>query len=596
MEDPLSKIEKDVLKLLNNALSSLDYEPIERLDIAPTGKGDLAFPCFRSAAEHKRTPKELAEQLRYVMEDSRYVEKVVPMGPYLNFFITPIPLADEFLRACLKYKEDFGSSPSVGKRVIIEHTSANPTGPFHVGRARNPILGDSIASIMRRAGFDVETQYWVNDMGKQVVVLAYGLENCPGGESEREKADHVATIHYRQANALMEKDENVAREIERTIRGLEQGDMDLVNKVKAASTKVLEGMKVSLQRLNVDIDRYVWESRSVEDGTAANVVETLKGSDRCKEEEGAFYLDLGGLVHGRNPKFFFTRKDGTTLYTTRDVAYHLWKLARCDMAINILGEDHRLEAKQLETALNIMGSEKVPEGVFYAFVSLPSGCPECGEGLDEKDKVCPKCGIDVSDAATKRTKMSTRKGLVVYIDDLIDEAVARAFEVVTEKRPDLSEDERSRIADLVAIGALRYNIIRIQAEKSIVFKWDEALSFEGKSAPFIQYAHARACSILREAGGYDLWRADELKEKGEIELIKALARFPSVVRRCAEQRQAYSLAEYAHDVAVQFNRFYRDHRVIGSKTQDTRLAVVDATRWVLSNALDTLGIVAPESM
>jgi arginyl-tRNA synthetase len=216
--------------------------------------------------------------------------------------------------------------------------------------------------------------------------------------------------------------------------------------------------------------------------------------------------------------------------------------------------------------------------------------------LKEDATTCPNCGRDVLEEARKKEKMSTRRGKAVYLDDLMDEAVDRALDVVKEKRADLSDDDKARIAELVGIGALRYNIIRIQAEKSIVFKWDEALNFEGRSAPFIQYAHARACSILREAGGYELWRADELRAQGEIDMVKVLARFPAIVRKAAENKHAYTLAEYAHEVAVQFNRFYRDFRVIGSETQATRLAVVDATRWVLRTALDLLGIVAPEYM
>jgi len=596
MEDPIRRFETEALAMLNRALKSLEYNLVDRLEPAPPGKGDFAFPCFRSATEHKRKPHELAKQLEYVMEENPLIERVVAMGPYLNFFVASVPMAEDVLKTILKEKESFGASAPVGKKIIIEHTSANPTGPFHVGRARNPIIGDSLARVMRRAGYDVETMYWVNDMGKQAIIMAYGLEHCPGGEPERKKDDHIATVHYRQANELMEKDAKVVAEIEEWIRRVERADKKTVDKVKAASKKVLAGMKESLDRLNVKMDNFVWESMSVEDGSAARVVEQLKGSELAKEEDGAFYLDLEGLVHGRTQKFFFTRKDGTTLYATRDVAFHLWKLARCDMAINILGEDHKLEAKQLEAALKAVGSKKLPEVVFYAFVSLPSTCPACGQPIGDKDEKCPKCGVDIGEASRKKTKMSTRKGKAVYIDDLIDEAVDRANEVVKEKREDLSEAKKAEIAELVGIGALRYNIIRIQAEKSIVFKWEDALNFEGKSAPFIQYSHARACSIIREVGGYKDWNAADLKDDGEFALVKALARFPGLVRKCAEERLAYPIAEYAHEVATEFNRFYRDFRVLGSETQATRLAVVDATRWVLRNSLDLLGIKAPESM
>ncbi|MCJ7606495.1 MAG: arginine--tRNA ligase, partial [Thermoplasmata archaeon] len=253
-----------------------------------------------------------------------------------------------------------------------------------------------------------------------------------------------------------------------------------------------------------------------------------------------------------------------------DLAYHSDKFGRTDTAINVLGEDQKLGMQQLAAALSILGTDRKPEAVFYAFVSLPEG------------------------------KMSTRSGKVVYIDDLIDEAVARAYEEVKKRRTDLSEERMRVIARTVGVGALRYNIIRIQAEKQIVFKWEDALNFEGSSAPFIQYAHARACSILDKAEPTERGRpqAGRLVNEHERALAKLVASFPSVVRDCADNRRAHPIATYAQDLAAQFNQFYRFVPVLRAEgdTREARLALVEAAMWTLRNALTSLGLEAPEEM
>jgi arginyl-tRNA synthetase len=326
----------------------------------------------------------------------------------------------------------------------------------------------------------------------------------------------------------------------------------------------------TLNRLNIDVDGFTWESKFVENNSVDKIIERLKGSDYCHEQDGAYYLELESFgLAGRETKWFFTRSDGTSVYTTRDLAYHMDKFTRTDIAINILGEDHKLAMQELAAALTIMGVPKKPEIVYYAFVSLPEG------------------------------KMSTRKGLVVNLDDLIDEAVDRAYEEVKKRREDLSEERMREIARIVGIGALRYNIVRVQAEKQIVFKWEDALNFEGSSAPFIQYAHARACSILNKAGNWSReFDATHLTIDYEKDLVKSIAGFPPVLADCAEHRRTHPLAVYAQDLATQFNQFYRYVPVLKAEggVRDARLGLVEASMWALRNSLNSLGIEAPEEM
>jgi arginyl-tRNA synthetase len=546
---------------------------LNALTVAPEGRGDLAFPCYGLAKELRKAPDKIAADLVGFVELPGPFERVEAAGPYVNFTLRADSLAHSVLDAVLEEKALYGTEPDNGRRVIVEHTSANPNGPFHVGRARNPIIGDTTARVLRSAGFDVETQYYVNDMGKQVAILVWALAKYRPDELptvERDKPDHDYVRYYQKASPLIDTDAGVNAEVQSMLSAYEGGDDTVGEKFRKASQRVLDGMEASLARINVAVDHFVWESQFVEDGSARAVVDGLKKAPCAGEEEGAWFLDLKDHgIHGRDARFFFTRKDGTTLYTTRDVAYHLYKLAHCDHAINVLGEDHRLESRQLSVALELLGSKRLPEVLFYSFVSLPEG------------------------------KMSTRRNRVVYLDDLIDEAVERAYEEVKKRRTDLAEERMRQIAETVGVGALRFNVIRVQPEKQIVFKWEEALNFEGNSAPFIQYAHARCCSIMEKAPPAGEWDESCLTAPEETALARSLGRYPEVVLEAAAQRRPHLVAAYALECASALNQFYKSCPVLKAESEalrNSRLAMVDASRWVLRNALTLLGINAPEEM
>ena len=574
---PLKAFREQAAASLSKGLRQLGVKDIGAalgsLALAPEGRGDFTFPAYPLAKELRRAPDKIASELVALVDVAGPFERVEAAGPYLNFHLRPDALVSSVLGAVLEEKALFGTEPDTGVRVIVEHTSANPNGPFHVGRARNPIIGDTLSRVLRSAGLDVETQYYVNDMGKQVAILVWALSRFRPDELppvEREKADHDYVRYYQKASPMMETDEAANAEVQGLLNAYEGGDDAVGERFRTASQKVLDGMEDSLARINVAVDHFVWESQFVEDGSARAVVDGLRGAPCVGEEDGAYFLDLKEYgIHGKETRFFFTRRDGTTLYTTRDVAYHLYKLAHCDLAINVLGEDHKLESRQLAVALQLLGQKKLPEALFYSFVSLPEG------------------------------KMSTRRNRVVYLDDLIDEAVERAYEEVKKRRSDIDEQRMRQIAEVVGVGALRYNVIRVQPEKQIVFRWEEALNFEGNSAPFIQYSHARCCSILEKSQGYKLWSEDVLKAPQEAGLARELARYPEAVLDAARERRPHIVAAYAHECASSLNQFYKSCPVLKAETQelrDSRLAFVDASRWVLRNALTLLGISAPEEM
>ncbi len=568
------------------------------VETPPQEMGDLAVPVFSLSRFLKKSPRDIAEEIAektaIKMREKGLLGEVIseikPVGGYINFRVKGDWLAYVTLRAISVLGERYGTAGRTkdgggGQRVVLEHTSANPTDDLHVGRARNPIIGDTLARVLRHYGNLVETQYYVDDMGKQAVLLAYG-EYLWEKLGDEEKKGHLGPYQY--AVSVLEKDPGAREEVEKWVRAIEHGTplvvggKDVAERVGESCKRVLEEKILeTLKTANIKVDSLVYESSFVKDGSVKKVIERLQKLPQAQQDAtGAWYIDMAPFgVRGRDTKFYFTRSDGTSLYATRDIAYHIWKLERYDRAINVLGEDHRLEAKQVAVALQLLGYKKLPEVVFYAFVGLPGG------------------------------RMSTRRGQVVYFRDLLEEAVERALAEVKRRRTDLDINKQVEIARAVGIGAVRYNIIRVQPEKKMVFRWEDALNFEGESAPFIQYSHARACSIMRKAKedgavgdviDEDMHTyAGLLSHPSERRLIKDLAYFPSAISRVAHEKRPHHLADITYAVAKDFNQFYRDCPVLSSpekNLREARLLLVLSTKTVLATGLRLLGIEAPEEM
>jgi len=569
--DPWEEVllEVKALKKVVEESKGIEHVPIP-LEEPPEGLGDVAFATFLYAKQLKQKPEDIAKLIASAMPSGNLLTKCDAVGGYVNLHLDLKAFSQILFETAAEMGTSYGRLPAKSMKILLEHTSVNPTGPIHVGRARNPIIGDSLARILRFAGYDVVTEYLVNDVGKQMVLLAWGLKNIETENlppPEREKADFDLVRFYQKANQLIEENQTLESTINETIRRFEGGDAELTKEIRAVAEKILKGIIESLQRIDVKIDNFFWESDLILDGSGRKVVEKLK--DKFKEQNGALFIDLAPFgIKGKDTRWFLTRSDGTTLYPTRDIAYHLTKFNRCDMAINILGEDQKLGQEQLKVGLKLIDAKVEPETLFYSFVALPEG------------------------------RMSTRAGRMVSLDDLIDEAVARALEEVRKRRPELSSEKMSQIAEIIGIGALRYNIIRLQPEKKIVFKWEEALNFEGNSAPFLQYAHARTCGILSKANKRKNPDPTILSHPAERKLVKALGQFPHFISLAAENRRPHILANYAYETSSLFNIFYRDCQVLQSEepSRSTRIALVEITKTVLNNALQCIGLRAPAEM
>ncbi|WP_136603169.1 arginine--tRNA ligase [Salinigranum halophilum] len=537
--------------------------------------------AFRLAGEVGAPPPKVAADIADAIDPSEYayVEAVDTQGPYVNFHVTPA-----YDEATLDAAQDdgYGRLDDQETSVVVEHTSANPTGPVHVGRARNPILGDAIARCLDYAGYDVERHYYVNDAGRQVAVFTWAYETFDEEdlpEPERDRPDYDLVRYYRKGNQWLDeadadRAEAAEAEIESIMQGLEAGDDETFERVGRVVDRVLSGMRQSLERLPAVFDAFVKETEFIRDGSAEDVVARLKADDHSVYEEDAWQLDLSD--YGIEKHLVFLRSDGTTLYTTRDLAHHEWKFENFDRAVTVLGEDHKLQAEQLRAALDVLGNDTSQlQSTFYSWVNLPEG------------------------------GMSTREGTGVDLDDLLDEAIARARDEVESRLDtrgrddDLSADDIDRIAHQVGIGAVRYDIVSKQPTKSITFEWERALDFEAQSAPYIQYVHARCCGILDEADVDETVDASVLSTPEERALLRVIARFPAQVEQAADDLEPHVIATYAREFAETFNAFYRECPVLSAadaEVRAARLALVRASRHTVANALDVLGVEAPTSM
>jgi len=543
---------KQIFKDNNFPKLPIDEDPIQ---------GDLSIICFPGAQVLKKSPEEVANDVSSLVSNIKLVKKVSVVKAFCNIVLDWDSLVLNVFNDILK--DDYGKGISKNESILVEHTSANATGPFHMGRARNPIIGDSIARLLRYNGYDVSTEYYVNDTGRQAATVAYGIKNYEGSDSEKE--DHKLVECYRQASDALKNSDEVKSQIYEKMELIESGDKDALAEVKSAAGMMLSGMRSSLKRLNAEADSYFHESDLILDDSVNKVIASLKMSDLCVEEEGAFYLDLEGKnIAGRNQKFFFTRNNGLSLYTTRDIAYHLNKFERFPRALNILGEDHKLQSTLLNIALDELDSSK-PDNLFYSFVNLPGG------------------------------KMSTRAGRVVYLDDMMEKIVQASLERL--KEVDMDSEQKNILAEKIGIGSLRYNILKVQPEKGFTFNVDDALSIQGDSAPFAMYSHARMYSILNKYGGNipEIEMEGDLVES-EIDLIRIMAKWPQIVELSATKLAIHNIPNYIHQLSSQFNIFYRDCKVIGEVNESLRINLVFSAKRVLFEALGIMGIDAPERM
>jgi arginyl-tRNA synthetase len=646
-ENPFAEFRKECETALEYALrKTLPEIKVETLPLSkpPNSEfGQLSSSlCFELAKKLNQKPIALAEHLVKPLNkyDFFLVENVASAGGgYINFHVDFAKFSALTLTSVKQLGFEYGFLRTEKPlKIIVEHTSVNPLHPIHIGQARNPMLGDALARILRCRGHTVFRHYYIDDVGRQSAVVAYGYSKL-GKPRPNEKTDHFVGKIYTITSCLVEinrlkkelalakavssfdevakfnkeidewvsiaaeleekfpqlfkkflakigEDENPEEEINKLNRAYEDGESEAKRLIRKVSELCLSGFKETQERVGIFYDSWDWESDFVWGSQVADVLQKLKSSPFVYTEGGVLEFDAEKAARVLNlkaklglredyevPPLTLVRADGTTLYTTRDVAYTLWKFNRAEKVINVIGMEQSLAQLQLKIALYALGYGKSADDFVhfaYNLVTLPG------------------------------YKMSSRRGRYITFDEVLDEAVERAYEEVSKRSPHLTEEEKRKIANFVGIGAVRYALVDVDASKPVVFTWDRVLNFETNSAPYVQYTHARACSILRKAAREPKKPAFELlKEKLEHELVLFLASFPDAFVEVTEYLKPNLVADFTNALADKFNTFYNALPVIRAEPRelsDARIVLTDAIRIVLHNALNLIGITAPEKM
>ena len=502
------------------------------------------------------SPEAVYSKVKEILGASDFIEKIESVGGYVNFTFKPSKLMDAIwkeMEGTSQYPDTFQDP----ERVSVEHTSTNPTGPIHIGRIRNSIIGDSLARLLARYGYRVTTQYFINDSGRQVASLYAGYRKFVKSDTP---TAYDLLEGYKKATIELEAGGDLNGEVDQIIRDYEKGDPATIEGIRKVCSIILDSINSSLSNLGIKIDDYTWESDLIRTGDVSRIMEDLE--EDLKDEDGAKYI----MSNGR--KMFLTRKDGTSLYFSRDIAYHLYKFQNFDWLIDVLGENHKEHASHIEyVTKTLLNQEHRLDFVFYSYVSLETG------------------------------KMSTRKGQIITLDELYERAIEESLKVVKSKRPELPEETLKEIATNVAVSAIRFHILKLNSNKPMVFKWSEALNLEGDSAPFVMYSYARASSIMRKLE--DQSQAvgiDYNNEEGA--LIRQMYLYPYVLTESLRGLKPENVASYLLELTRKFNDFYTNCPVVNAPQaeRERRVLIINAYRTIIKDAANIVGLKILEEM
>jgi len=543
---------KEIINSLTKNIN-LKKQEIEKLLETPPNPdlGDYAFPTFTLASQQKKDPKQIASDLAKKIKPGKFIEKIQATGPYINFFLNKKLLAEHIINI----NQSFGKNQAKNKeKILLEHTSVNPNASPHVGRTRNSIIGDSIKRILEFSGHKIETHYYVNDVSKQIAMLALVFKPTDKFEDLLKK--------YVDISKKVAKSKKLEQEVFELLHKFEHKDKKTIALFKKIVNTAIKGQINLFKKIGINFDYFDYESKYLEE--SKHVLKELDQTGKLfKDDEGRTILDqknTGLEIKMKSPVLVLTRSDDTGLYPLRDLAYTIEKTKKLRNII-ILGEDQKLYFEQLKQAL-ILLKKPVPEPVFYSFVLLQDS-----------------------------GKMSTRKGEVVLLAEFILEALKKAEQGVSSRK---TKGDPMKIA----IAAIKYSMLRNENNKNITFSWNQAMNFEGESGPYLQYSYARASSIIKKAKKSKKTTKIQIPELEPCEekLIKKIADFPEIIEKASISLNPSSIANYSFHLAQIFNEFYHACPVITSDSKDFRLKLVDSFRITLKNSLHLLGIEVMEEM
>ena len=559
-----------VATCLKEHIEELTLEEITALIEVPPNKdmGDFAFPCFKLAKVFRKAPNMIAAELSEKIEAKGVISNVTPLGGYINFFVNKSQLAETVIKDVLTKKEKYGHSDlGKDKTIVIDFSSPNIAKPFHIGHIRTTVIGNALYKIYDSQGYNTVRINHLGDYGTQFgkLIVAFKL----WGNKEAVEANPIPELLklYIQFHDEAERHPEMEDEARAWFTKLENGDKEAKELWQWFRDESLKEFARVYDLLDIEFDSYNGESFYSD--KMDRVIDIIKDKGLLQESQGTNIVDLEEY---NMPPALITKNDGSTLYMTRDLAAALYRKENYDFekCIYVVGSQQSLHFQQLFKVLELVGFEWAKD-----MVHVPFGMVALEEGT-----------------------MSTRKGRVVFLEDVLKQAIEKTKETMLTKNPNaLNVDE---IAKQVGVGAVVFQELSNSRIKDYTFSWSRTLSFEGETGPYVQYTHARCCAVLRKAEeevttdiNYEL-----LNDVDSAEVLNVIASFNKTILNAMRKNEPHIITRFVLDLAQAFNKFYHDNSILveDAELRKARLALVCATRQALENGLKLLGMQAPERM
>lgn len=561
-----------IAELLASKIEGFDTQKVEQLlEVPPKADmGDFAFPCFQLAKVFRKAPNMIAADIAEQIGEQPFLAKVEVKGAYLNFFVDKTIFVRQVMeRACQPGygKSDLGE----GKTVCIDYSSPNVAKKFHVGHLRTTIIGNSLYKIFTKLGYQVERINHLGDWGTQFGKLIVAYKKWGSKEAVEENGIAELMNIYVKFHEEAEKDDFLNDEARAWFTKMEQGDQEALEIWQWFKDISLIEYKKTYEMLGIEFDSYAGESFYCD--KSKRVIDECNAKNLLEESEGAYIVRLD--EYNMAPCIVM-KKDGSSIYATRDLAAVLYRkdTYHFDKCIYVTGLEQKLHFAQVFKVIELLGYEWAKEQLVhvpYGLVSLKGG------------------------------KLSTRKGNIIYAEDILNESVNRIHEIIEEKNPNLPD--KADVAHKVGVGAILFNDLYNQRIKDVVFDWDKIHNFDGETGPYVQYTYARAASILRKRNlsEFDMDCCIDcsiLTDDASIALLKEINRYPEVIKAAADRLEPSVVARYAMAVAQAFNKFYHDNQCIVEDEEvcNARLKLLSLAKTILRDSLGLLGIECPEQM
>ena len=542
-------------------------ELYELIALPPNSEmGDYAIPCFKFAKLMRKSPVLIAEELKSGFETDEVISEVSAVNGYLNFKTNKVGFTKATLERIYAERDNYGASEEgAGKTVCIDYSSINIAKPFHIGHLSTTVLGGALYRILNFLGYKAVGINHLGDYGTQFGKLISAYKRWGNKETVANGGIRALNELYVRFHREAEEHPEYEDEAREYFKRIEQGDEECLALFKWFKELTLTDVEKIYNLLDIHFDSYAGESFYSD--KMGPVVEELKEKGLLVESQGAQVVDLEAFGM---PPCIILKSDGTSLYATRDMAAAMYRKNTYDFdkCLYVVAYQQNLHFKQFFKVLELMGKEWAKDlvHVAYGMVSLEEGT------------------------------MSTRKGNVVFLEDVINKCIEKAYAIIAAKNPDLENKEKA--AEQVGVGAVVFGALYNSKIKDIVFSYDKVLNFDGETSVYVQYTSARANSVLAKGGIPENYAVSE-PNAVEFELIKTLAAFPETVKDAAEKYEPSYIARFAVDLAQKFNKFYFDCKILAAEEEETRrfrLALTYATKQTLKNAFALLGIGMPEKM